>query len=174
MSRLLTMKGLRIEGFQEERWQEIVKGVDIELDRGQVLGLIGESGAGKSTIGIASMGFCRPGCRITGGSITFDGIELTSAGDERLRRLRGVRISYVAQSAAASFNPAHRLIAQYAEAPAQHGVMSVSQAETEGKQIYRKLDLPDPENIGNRYPHQVSAGSSSARWWRWPWRASRI
>ena len=158
MSRLLTIEGLRVEGFQEERWQEIVKGVDIELDRGQVLGLIGESGAGKSTIGIASMGFCRPGCRITGGSITFDGIELTSAGDERLRRLRGVRISYVAQSAAASFNPAHRLIAQYAEAPAQHGVMAVSQAETEGKQIYRTLDLPDPENIGNRYPHQVSGG----------------
>ena len=152
------MRGLRIEGFQEERWQEIVKGVDVELDRGQVLGLIGESGAGKSTIGIASMGFCRPGCRITGGSITFDDIELDSAGDEALRQLRGVRISYVAQSAAASFNPAHRLIAQYVEAPVQHGVLAFSQAEREAKQIYGKLDLPDPEIIGNRYPHQVSGG----------------
>ena len=158
MSRLLTMAGLRIEGFQEESWQEIVKGVDLELDRGEVLGLIGESGAGKSTIGIASMGFCRPGCRITGGTITFDGTELTSASDEQLRRLRGVRISYVAQSAAASFNPAHRLISQYSEAPVQHGVMAVSQAETEGKQMYKRLELPDPEHIGDRYPHQVSGG----------------
>ena len=152
------MQGLRIEGFQEERWQEIVKGVDVELDRGQVLGLIGESGAGKSTIGIASMGFCRPGCRITGGTITFDGLELNSSNDESLRQLRGVRISYVAQSAAASFNPAHRLIAQYVEAPVQHGVMGFSEAEDQGKRLYRRLDLPDPDNIGNRYPHQVSGG----------------
>ena len=152
------MQGLRIEGFQEERWQEIVKGVDVELDRGQVLGIIGESGAGKSTIGIASMGFCRPGCRITGGAITFDGLELTSSEDESLRQLRGVRISYVAQSAAASFNPAHRLIAQYVEAPVQHGVLGVSEAAEQGKRLYRRLDLPDPDNIGNRYPHQVSGG----------------
>ena len=152
------MQGLRIEGFQEERWQEIVKGVDVELDRGQVLGIIGESGAGKSTIGIASMGFCRPGCRITGGTITFDGLELSSSDDESLRQLRGVRISYVAQSAAASFNPAHRLIAQYVEAPVQHGVLGVSEAAEQGKRLYRRLDLPDPDNIGNRYPHQVSGG----------------
>ena len=152
------MQGLRIEGFQEERWQEIVKGVDVELDRGQVLGLIGESGAGKSTIGIASMGFCRPGCRITGGTITFDGLELNSSDDESLRQLRGVRISYVAQSAAASFNPAHRLIAQYVEAPVQHGVLGMSEAAEQGKRLYRRLDLPDPDNIGNRYPHQVSGG----------------
>ena len=152
------MQGLRIEGFQEERWQEIVKGVDVELDRGQVLGLIGESGAGKSTIGIASMGFCRPGCRITEGTITFDGLELNSSDDESLRQLRGVRISYVAQSAAASFNPAHRLIAQYVEAPVQHGVLGVSEAAEQGKRLYRRLDLPDPDNIGNRYPHQVSGG----------------
>ena len=158
MSRLLSMTGLRIEGFQEERWQEILHGIDLELDRGEVLGVIGESGAGKSTIGIASMAFCRPGCRITGGTITFDGTDLTQADDETLRKLRGVRISYVAQSAAASFNPAHRLIAQYAEAPVQHGVMAVSQAETEGRQLYKRLDLPDPDNIGRRYPHQVSGG----------------
>ena len=158
MSRLLTMQGLRIEGFQEERWQEIVKGVDVELDRGQVLGIIGESGAGKSTIGIASMGFCRPGCRITEGTITFDGLELNSSNDESLRQLRGVRISYVAQSAAASFNPAHRLIAQYVEAPVQHGILGASEAEHQGKRLYRRLDLPDPDNIGNRYPHQVSGG----------------
>ena len=158
MSRLLTITGLRIEGFQEQRWQEIVRGVDVRLDRGEVVGLIGESGAGKSTIGIASMGFCRPGCRITGGSIKFDGRELTTASEEVLRKLRGVRISYVAQSAAASFNPAHRLISQFTETPVKHGVLSQSDAERNAKALYRRLELPDPERIGFRYPHQVSGG----------------
>ena len=156
--RLITMEGLEIEGFQEEQWNKIVDGVDLSLDRGQVIGLIGESGAGKTTIGIAAMGYTRPGCRITGGSIVFDGMDLVKASEEEKRKLRGVRISYVAQSAAASFNPAHRLIGQYAETPVQHGVLPVSEAEKNARAIYRRLELPDPEHIGNRYPHQVSGG----------------
>ncbi len=158
MSRLLTMRNLVIEGFQEEQWGDIVLGVDVHVDRGEVLGLIGESGAGKSTIGIASMGFCRPGCRIVSGSIKFGDIELTTASDRKLRKIRGLRISYVAQSAAASFNPAHRLIRQYAEAPVKHGIMSRAEAEKDARELYRRFDLPNPDNIGNRYPHQVSGG----------------
>jgi peptide/nickel transport system ATP-binding protein len=158
MSRLLTMENLVIEGFQEEQWGNIVRGVDVHLNRGEVLGLIGESGAGKSTIGIASMGFCRAGCRIVSGSIKFGDVELTTASDEELRSIRGVRISYVAQSAAASFNPAHRLIGQYAEAPVKHGILSRAEAEKDARELYRRFDLPDPDNIGNRYPHQVSGG----------------
>ncbi len=158
MSRLLTMRNLVIEGFQEEQWGDIVLGVDVHVDRGEVLGLIGESGAGKSTIGIASMGFCRPGCRIVSGSIKFGDIELTSASDRELRKIRGLRVSYVAQSAAASFNPAHRLIRQYAEAPVKHGIMSRAEAEKDARELYRRFDLPNPDTIGNRYPHQVSGG----------------
>ncbi|MBT7081755.1 MAG: ABC transporter ATP-binding protein, partial [Chloroflexi bacterium] len=158
MSRLLTMKNVVIEGFQEEQWGNIVHGIDVHVDRGEVLGLIGESGAGKSTIGIASMGFCRPGCRIASGSIKFGDLELTTASDVELRKIRGVRISYVAQSAAASFNPAHHIINQYIEAPIKHGIKSRAEAEKEARQLYRRFDLPDPDNIGNRYPHQVSGG----------------
>ena len=123
---LLEMRGLRIEGQSEDQWHEIVHGVDVTLNRGEVLGLIGESGAGKSTIGIASMGFARPGCRISGGQILFDGMDLTAMSEEEKRKLRGVRIAYVAQSAAASFNPAHKLIDQYSEMPVQHGVLAVA------------------------------------------------
>ena len=68
---LLEMRGLKIEGQADDQWHEIVHDIDLDLRRGEVLGLIGESGAGESTIGIAAMGFARPGCRITGGSIVF-------------------------------------------------------------------------------------------------------
>jgi len=155
---LLTMRGLRIEGQADDVWQEIVKGVDLDLHRGEVLGLIGESGAGKSTIGLAAMGYARPGCRISGGEIVFDGIDLMAASESAKRRLRGKRIAYVAQSAAASFNPAHRLIDQYAEGPVEHGVCGRAEAEKDAKVLYGKLLLPDPEHIGYRYPHQVSGG----------------
>ncbi len=155
---LLEVKGLRIEGLSEKGWQEIVRGVDLQLKRGEILGLIGESGAGKSTIGLASMGYARDGCRITDGEIIFDGIELSSAPENEKRKLRGTRISYVAQSAAAAFNPAHRLLDQFAEGPVDHGVMSRREAKEKGRALYRSLDLPDPDNIGERWPHQVSGG----------------
>jgi peptide/nickel transport system ATP-binding protein len=155
---LLEMRQLQIEGQADDVWHRIVNDVDVTLRRGEVLGLIGESGAGKSTIGIASMGFAKPGCRISGGEILFDGMDLRKASAEELRRLRGSRIAYVAQSAAAAFNPAHKLIDQYCEMPVQHGVKSRSQAEPEAIELYRRLRLPDPDNIGFRYPHQVSGG----------------
>jgi peptide/nickel transport system ATP-binding protein len=155
---LLEMRGLRIEGRSDEAWSEIVHGVDVVLRRGEVLGLIGESGAGKSTIGLAAMGFARDGCRISGGTILFDGIDLSDTTENRKRQLRGKRIAYVAQSAAAAFNPAHRLIEQYSEAPVQHGVMSRAEAERDAKDLYGRLHLPYPEVIGFRYPHQVSGG----------------
>ncbi len=155
---LLEMLGLKIEGQSDDQWREIVHGVDVVLRRGEVLGLIGESGAGKSTIGIAAMGFARPGCRISGGTIIFDGIDLRGASEAQRRKLRGSRIAYVAQSAAAAFNPAHRLIDQYCETPVQHGVMPRAQAEEDAKDLYRRLQLPDSDTIGFRYPHQVSGG----------------
>jgi peptide/nickel transport system ATP-binding protein len=155
---LLEIQGLRIEGQSDEAWHEIVKGVDLTLKRGEVLGLIGESGAGKSTIGLAAMGYARPGCRITAGAIRFDSVNLTDVSEAERRKIRGARIAYVAQSAAASFNPAHRIIDQYAEGPLQHGVMGEAEAKRTAVDLFRRLRLPDAEHIGFRYPHQVSGG----------------
>src|SRR6185369_3028408 len=155
---LLEIRDLRIAGFSDERWHEIVKGVDLVLRRGEVLGLIGESGAGKSTIGLAAMGFARPGCRISAGTIMFDGIDLMAASDEEKRSLRGSRIAYVAQSAAAAFNPAHRIIEQTVETAIEHRILSREKAEAYARDLYGRLRLPNPNQIGERYPHQVSGG----------------
>lgn len=155
---LLQIRNLHVEGFSDERWHPIVRGVDLALKRGEVLGLIGESGAGKSTIGLAAMGYAKPGCRITKGSILFDGIDLLALSETGRRRLRGSRIAYVAQSAAASFNPAHRLLDQTVETVVAHGIASREKANRSAVDLYRRLQLPDPETIGFRYPHQVSGG----------------
>jgi peptide/nickel transport system ATP-binding protein len=127
-NRLLNIRQLNIEGFDGKKWKPIVKNMDMRLKRGEVLGLIGESGAGKSTLGLAAMGYTQTGCRFGSGSIRFDGIELTTMPEKEKIKLRGSRIAYVAQSAAASFNPAHRLIDQFAEGPVQHGLMSYKDA----------------------------------------------
>ena len=155
---LLEMKDIRIDGFSDERWHKIIKGIDLTLHRGEVMGLIGESGAGKSTLGLASMGFTKPGCKITSGSVIFDGQELVTASEDQKRALWGTRIAYVAQSAAASFNPAHRLLNQTVEASLNQNLQPRDLAEADARDLYKQLQLPDPEDIGNRYPHQVSGG----------------
>jgi peptide/nickel transport system ATP-binding protein len=155
---LLDIEELRIEGYSDEKWIEIVHGVDLTLHRGEVMGLIGESGAGKSTIGLAAMGFARDGCRISGGSIEFDGMELTTTSEADRRALRGSRIAYVAQSAAASFNPAHKLIDQHTEAPVHYRMRKRLESQEDAMELYERLRLPNPREIGFRYPHQVSGG----------------
>ena len=155
---LLEIRDLQIQGYTEETWVDIIKGVDLTLHKGEVLGLIGESGAGKSTIGAAAMGYARDGTRISGGSIEFDGMELTTASESEKRLLRGSRIAYVAQSAAASFNPAHKIIDQHTEAPVQYRIRSRVEAQEDAMKLYEQLRLPNPDEIGFRYPHQVSGG----------------
>jgi len=155
---LLDIKGLKIQGFSDERWHDIVKGVDLKLCRGQIMGLIGESGAGKSTLGLAAMGYTQPGCQIIGGSIHFDGVDLAQLPDKQKRDYWGNRMTYVAQSAAASFNPAHRLIEQTTRSTIRFGIKDKSSAYQDAFELYDALNLPEPETIGDRYPHQVSGG----------------
>ncbi|MFL2785983.1 MAG: ABC transporter ATP-binding protein, partial [Paracoccaceae bacterium] len=155
---LLDIKGLKIQGFSDEKWHEIVNGVDLTLRRGEVMGLIGESGAGKSTLGLAAMGYTQPGCRITAGEIIFDGVDLAKLSDAERRKFWGNRMTYVAQSAAASFNPAHRLIVQTTASTIRSGLKERSEAYSDACVLYDALNLPDPEHIGDRYPHQVSGG----------------
>ncbi|EBA04878.1 ABC transporter related protein [Rhodobacteraceae bacterium HTCC2150] len=155
---MIKIRDIHLEGRSDESWIPIINGIDLDLKRGEVLGLIGESGAGKSTLGLAAMGFARDGVRISKGSVEFDGIDLVNAPAAVKRGLLGKRIAYVAQSAAASFNPAHKIIDQHTEAPVQHGVMSTKESQEDGMELYERLRLPNPTEIGFRYPHQVSGG----------------
>lgn len=160
---LLQMRGLRIETEVNPRKKndkpiEILKGIDLTLNRGEVLGLIGESGAGKSTIGLAAMGYARRGLRLSGGEVWLDGEELRSAPEDVLCRIRGKKVAYVAQSAAAAFNPAHRLLSQVLEVTNIHQHVDPGMAAKRAVDLFGRMGLPHPEEFGTRYPHEVSGG----------------
>jgi peptide/nickel transport system ATP-binding protein len=155
---LLSVQDLRVDAVSDLATHSVLHVITFSVRRGEIVGLIGESDAGKSTIGLALLGLTRPGCRFSGGSVLFDGVDLVKLPEMERRRLRGSRITYVAQSAAASFNPALTLLDQTVERAIQGKASSRRSAERRAIEIYRKLDLPNPETIGRRYPHQVSGG----------------
>jgi len=136
----------------------IVKEVSFRIQPGEVLALIGESGSGKTTIGLALMGYARRGCRIAGGSVRIGDTDVLGLSDAERRALRGRRVSYVAQSAAASFNPSRTIMDQVVETAHIHGLMPRAEAEKKAVTLFRELALPHPDTIGQRYPHQVSGG----------------
>jgi peptide/nickel transport system ATP-binding protein len=163
MPELLSVRGLKIEATsyppgEAPKRVTIVDGVSFDLSKGKVLGLIGESGAGKSTIGLSALAYGRGGAEITGGEVLLDGENLLALGKGGIRKVRGARVCYVAQSAAAAFNPAHRLGGQVIEASVKHGLMSKGEAQKRALYLFRVLGLPNPETFGERYPHQVSGG----------------
>lgn len=160
---LLKIRGLKIEATSYPPGEPpkditLVHGIDLTLARGKVMGLIGESGAGKSTIGLSAMAYGRGGVRLTDGTIYLNGQEIRMADSRVLRSLRGKEVTYVAQSAAAAFNPAKRLMDQVIEATLAHGLISKPEAEARAIALFTKLGLPEPETFGQRYPHQVSGG----------------
>ncbi|AXI50583.1 MAG: ABC transporter ATP-binding protein [Sulfitobacter sp.] len=160
---LLKVRGLKIGATAYPPGEKpidikIVHGVDFDLQPGKVLGLIGESGAGKSTIGLAAMAYGRGGVEITGGEVWVNGRDILKERLRAVRRLRGAEVTYVSQSAAASFNPAKKIMDQVTEAAIYQKKFTKAEAEERAVDLFRKLGLPDPETIGNRYPHQVSGG----------------
>ena len=143
---------------QEGRETVIVKNASFSIARGEVVALIGESGSGKTTIALSLMGYARPGCRIAGGGIRIGDTEILSLSPRRLAELRGGRVAYIPQSAAAAFNPARSIMTQVIESAHIHRLMSRKAAEAKAIELFRALALPDPDNVGRRYPHQVSGG----------------
>jgi peptide/nickel transport system ATP-binding protein len=159
MTTLVEVKDLRVVAQAEDGSETlIVKEVGFSLAKGEVLALIGESGSGKTTIALSLLGYARAGCRLAGGSIRVGDTQVLELDAAGLRKLRGRTVAYIAQSAAAAFNPSRRLMEQIIESALIHGVLTRRDAEARALELFRELALPDPEHIGERYPHQVSGG----------------
>ncbi len=159
MTNLVEIRGLKVEATTDSgRRIQIIRGVDIDIANGEIVALIGESGSGKTTIALTLMGYARPGCRISGGSVTVAGRDMVQLSEMERAKIRGTKISYVPQSAAAAFNPAQKIIDQVIEVTRIHDLMPPQEARQRAVELFKALSLPNPETIGDRYPHQVSGG----------------
>ncbi len=156
---LVSVRNLRIGAVTDSgRDVEIIRDVDFDIAPGEILALIGESGSGKTTIALSLMGHTRSGCSIDGGTIRIGDYDVTGMTEGQRAKLRGTEVSYVPQSAAAAFNPSKRLMDQVVETTRIHNLMPRVKAEEHARTLFRALALPDPDTIGDRYPHQVSGG----------------
>ena len=158
MGAVIEVRNLSVVASQAGKEIRIVSDLSFSLCPGQVLALIGESGSGKTTTALALMGYARDGCRIAGGSVRINGREVLTMTAAQQRGLRGAVVSYVAQSAAASFNPSRTILDQVIEPTIIHKFSSSLSIRQKAINLFRELALPNPETIGDRYPHQVSGG----------------
>ena len=136
----------------------LVDALSFTIRPGEVLALIGESGSGKTTTALALMGYARSGCAISGGSVRIGDVDMLHLKPAEQRAMRGHTVAYIAQSAAASFNPSRTIMDQVIEPTRIHKTCTPQEAEAKAIALFRELALPDPETIGDRYPHQVSGG----------------
>ncbi len=159
MASLLEVEKLKIDARKDDgSLLPIVKEVSFKVERGQVLALIGESGSGKTTIALSALGYTKPGLEFTSGEVRLKGRDVISMPAEEKRLMRGQQVAYLAQSAAATFNPALTIGEQVTESAILHGLLNQEEANRRAEELYRALELPDPEKLGKRYPHQVSGG----------------
>jgi len=156
---IFEVRDLKINAVRDDGSElPIVRGVDFKVRRGEVVALIGESGSGKTTISLSALGYCKPGLKFADGEALLLGQNVTKMSTDELRPIRGEKVAYLAQSAAATFNPSIVINEQVTEAPILHGTKTPAEADAKALSLYHALELPDPENIGTRYPHQVSGG----------------
>lgn len=159
MAPLLAIRDLRI-AFPGEGggWVEVVRGVSLDVASGEVVGLVGESGAGKSLTALAVLGLLPPPGRVVGGAIELDGVDLLGLREPELRRLRGTEIGLVAQEPAAALHPMLTVGRQLTETIRTHRGGSAAEARRLAAECLDRLALAEPAQLLDRYPHQISGG----------------
>lgn len=150
----LEIRGLRVSFGSTE----ILRGVDLHVEPGETLGVVGESGCGKSMTGLAVMGLLPPGGRISGGEVLFDGFDLAKLGEKKLREIRGGDIAMVFQDPFTSLNPLMRIGDQIAEAVRLHRDASKEESSTIALKSLESVKVPAPKSTARKYPHQLSGG----------------
>ncbi|MEV7804051.1 ABC transporter ATP-binding protein [Microbispora sp. NPDC088329] len=135
-----------------------LRGIDLTVGRGEVVAVVGESGSGKSTFAHAVVGLLPPGGRIDGGTLRFDGQELTALGPRGMRALRGRDIALVPQDPMVSLNPVQRVGTQVAEVLVVHGLAGRGAARLAAVELLAQAGLPDPAVRARQYPHELSGG----------------
>ncbi len=138
--------------------RKVLDGITLHVHAGEIVGLVGESGAGKTTLGLLALGHLRPGLMLVSGQVRFDGLDLLHLPEPQLQALRAARLGLVAQSAATAFDPAMRLGWQIMEAALAHGLADDAMGREKAMAECELLGLPDPAGVVQRYPHQLSGG----------------
>ena len=138
---------------------DVVDEVSLQISSGEVLGLVGESGCGKTTVGMALLGHCRRGAEVVSGQVIVDGVDVTVLGPRQLRELRGRTVSYIPQDPPTSLNPNLRIGTQLREVLDAHAKdFDKAQRETRLQEALGEVLLPSDETFLRRYPHQLSGG----------------
>src|SRR6476661_5861811 len=158
MSHLLEVNNLRTHFPTRRGLVRAVDGVSFYLDRGELLGLVGESGCGKSMTALSVMRLIAPPGRIVGGEIYFDGTNLLKLSDAEMRQMRGDDIAMIFQDPMTSLNPVFTVGEQIAEALRLHRKMSRKEARLATIEAMREVAIPDPARRLDDYPHQLSGG----------------
>jgi len=153
------VRGLRTLFAAEHGEVRAVDGVDFTLERGRTLGIVGESGCGKSVTALSIMGLVpQPPGRIAGGEVLFEGEDLLRLPPQRLRDLRGDKLSMIFQEPMTSLNPAFPAGEQVAEALLRHRKLGKDEAHVQAVEMLRRVRIPSPERRAADYPHQLSGG----------------
>ncbi|AZY52313.1 ABC transporter ATP-binding protein [Bordetella avium] len=154
----LEVRNLRTQFQTRAGTLPAVDDVSFRLERGKILGLVGESGSGKSVTGFSIMGLVDPPGRVVGGSVLFQGRDLTRLSPREMRRLQGRRIAMIFQDPMMTLNPVLRVDAQMIEAVRAHEKVSTAQARERARATLGMMGIPSPEERLLAYPHQLSGG----------------